>query len=179
LPADSYSRDACQTERLNDKERFMSNNAAQGRPDAQFALGEMYAEGKGVPKNDSMAADWYHKAAVQGHVDAQFVLGGRHVSGRGVPKDDAKALEWYQKAAEQGHAGAQFALGGMYANGRGVPKDNVRACAWFNLAAANGVDGAAEARNAVSQGMTPAQQNDAQNLVAELIRATLRKSERA
>ena len=40
--------------------------AEQGDRDAQFALGECYANGKGVEKDTAEAVKWYWKAASQG-----------------------------------------------------------------------------------------------------------------
>ena len=45
--------------------------ANQGDPVAQFCLGFMYKNGKGVRVNEEKAKEWYTKAAVQGYVPAQ------------------------------------------------------------------------------------------------------------
>jgi hypothetical protein len=50
--------------------------AEQGIADAQFNLGQLYANGQGVPQDYVRARQWYEKAAVQGEVLAQFNLGG-------------------------------------------------------------------------------------------------------
>ena len=84
--------------------------AEQGHAVAQFNLGFMYANGKGVPKNRSKAVEWVHKAAEQGHEDAQFNLGSMYAEGKGVVQDDAKAVEWLRKAAQQGNKKAQEIL---------------------------------------------------------------------
>ena len=39
--------------------------AAQGDAKAQYALGVLYDNGKGVPKNNAQARVWWEKAAVQ------------------------------------------------------------------------------------------------------------------
>ena len=49
--------------------------AEQGDAEAQFNLGVMYANGRGVPQDDSEAVRWYRLAADQGHAGAQFNLG--------------------------------------------------------------------------------------------------------
>ena len=41
--------------------------AEQGDAPAQFALGVMCAEGRGVPQDDAEAVRWYGLAAEQGH----------------------------------------------------------------------------------------------------------------
>ena len=44
----------------------------------------MYANGRGVPKDDAKAVEWYQKAAVQGNAAAQSKLGFMYEAGRGV-----------------------------------------------------------------------------------------------
>ena len=61
--------------------------AEQGDVDAQFILGYMYDEGKGVPQDNKEAMKWYRLAAEQGDAGAEFNLGIMYVSGKGVPQD--------------------------------------------------------------------------------------------
>ena len=49
--------------------------AEQGDSMAQFNLGLMYDNGRGVPQDNTEAAKWYRKAAEQGYANAQFNLG--------------------------------------------------------------------------------------------------------
>ena len=49
--------------------------ADQGDVYAQFLLGAMYNEGKGVPVDDVEAVRWYGLAADQNHAAAQLNLG--------------------------------------------------------------------------------------------------------
>ena len=107
---------------------------------AQYNLGLMYANGRGVPKDDAEAVKWLRKAAEKGVDESQYNLGLMYANGRGVPKDDATAVRLYRKAAENGIAGAEYNLGLMYANGRGVPKDDAEAVKWLRKAAEKGVD---------------------------------------
>ena len=44
----------------------MQQAAVQGDAEVQCQLGDRYAEGTGVEKNDAEAARWYRKAAEQG-----------------------------------------------------------------------------------------------------------------
>ncbi len=93
--------------------------AEQGDADAQYNLGVMYDNGRGVRQDDGEAVKWYRKAAEQGVADAQHNLGHAYANGRGVPQDHGEAVKWYRKAAEQGNAMAQVNLGVMYAKGEG------------------------------------------------------------
>ncbi len=109
--------------------------AEQGNASAQFFLGVMYRDGRGVPKNDAEAVKWYRLAADQGLAVAQNHLGFRYFNGRGVSQNDAEAAKWFRLAAEKGNASARISLGAMYSNGRGVPQNDTEAVNWYRLAA--------------------------------------------
>jgi|KBSSwiStaDraftv2_1062776.scaffolds.fasta_scaffold911785_1 TPR repeat protein len=108
--------------------------ADKGIAPAQYQLGTLYAEGKGVEQNDAIAALWFERAANQGDAAAQYNLGASYIEGLGVKKDEAEAAKWFRKAADQRMAFAQLNLGMLYASGRGVPQDNVEALKWIELA---------------------------------------------
>jgi len=44
--------------------------AERGHAEAQFLIGDMYANGEGVPENDALAVKWWRKAAEQGFAGA-------------------------------------------------------------------------------------------------------------
>ena len=76
--------------------------AEQGNIDAQWYIGLMYDDGKGVPEDDKIAVKWYTKVADKGDRWAQSVLGIMYDRGEGVPENDKTAVKWFTKAAEQG-----------------------------------------------------------------------------
>lgn len=84
--------------------------AEGGQARAQYALGNMYNEGKGVPPDRALAVEWWQKAAVQNHAQAQFALGVAYSSGSGVAKDSIAAHMWFSLAAAQGKKNAQRLL---------------------------------------------------------------------
>src|SRR5450631_132787 len=136
--------------------------ADQGVPMAQYRLGDMYAEGKGVEQNDTTAMQWFQRAAEHGIADAQYNVGASYAAGLGVARNDAEAAKWFRRAAEQGMAFAQLNLGLLYASGRGVPQDNVEAMTWLDLAVIALPPGgarsdAARAMQDVADKMTPEQ----------------------
>ncbi len=141
--------------------------AEQGDATAQFNLGNMYANGEGVPQDAAEAARWFRLAAEQGLAKAQVFLGVMYSKGEGVLKDEAEAVRWYRLAAEQGDANAQFYLGLMYSNGRGVLKDSVLAHMWSNIAGANGNEVARENRDNLERDMTRAEISRATELARE------------
>lgn len=64
----------------------------------------MYANGKGVPKDDAEAARWYRLAAEQGYSAAQTNVGVMYDSGKGVLKDKVAAHMWFNIGSANGNA---------------------------------------------------------------------------
>ena len=112
--------------------------AEQGHAIAQFNLGWMYQNGKGVTQDYAEAFKWYRKAVAQGHAFAQNNLGYMYEFGLGVTENHAEAVKWYRKAVAQGNATIQANLGWMYQNGRGVAVDFAEAVRWYRKAAEQG-----------------------------------------
>lgn len=52
----------------------MKKYAAEGNSNAQYNLGVMYSNGRGVRQDDQQAVNWYTKAAEQGDAFAQSRL---------------------------------------------------------------------------------------------------------
>ena len=98
--------------------------ARLGDARAQFTLGLLYANGKGVPENGKEAVVWYRRAADQGHARAQYNLGWMYANGKGVPADEVQAAAWYREAADQGHAKAIFGVSVRCLNEVNVPDDD-------------------------------------------------------
>jgi TPR repeat protein len=73
--------------------------ADDGDPGAQFYLGQMHLQGKGVDRDFEKAAEWLAKAAEAGHPRAQGLLGGLYAVGLGVPQDFGAAYFWMIIAA--------------------------------------------------------------------------------
>jgi len=112
--------------------------AEQGEENAQYDLGRLYYQGKGVTQDYSQALSWYRKAAEQGNAKAQYGVGYMYYSGLGETQDYAQAFTWYRKAAEQGNAKAQYDLAFMYHEGKGVSRDLAEALNWCRKAADQG-----------------------------------------
>jgi len=155
--------------------RLFKSFAEQGDAHAQYNLGFMYDNGKGVPKDHAKAFHWYRKAAEQGDAGAQYNLGLMYVNGKGVPEDDAEAVHWYRKAAEQGDAYAQYELGIMYFNGQGVGQSDIKAYAWWTAAAENGHRESASVRDTLASFMTERDLVKAKNMAKEFWKKYVQK----
>lgn len=86
---------------------FFRMAADQGHPEAQFEVGQMFAQGLGVVQQFEEAARWYLLAAKQGHAKAQFHLGFLYAHGQGVEQDYEKAYQWYRISEQCGYPLAQ------------------------------------------------------------------------
>ena len=106
----NYIRNDDYTNAYND----IYSGAKNGNAWAQYSLGWMYYEGKGVIQNDKQAVIWYRKAAQQGLYQAQYYLGWMYQEGRGVDRNKTVAMIWYRKAVEQGKGWSHGNLGEMY-----------------------------------------------------------------
>ena len=77
----SYDRDTLETARTRNDDiafRWFKRSAEQGfiahSFSAQYELGQMYEQGKGVKKDRAKAIEWYRKAARLGHEEARNAL---------------------------------------------------------------------------------------------------------
>ncbi len=132
---------ATRARKAEDAARFeaLGPLAEGGDSQAQYALGRLYQQGRGVARDAQAAAGWYAKAANKGNAAARHALGKLHENGEGVKQDYYRASEWYRLAADIGnHAKAQFALGELYFYGRGVSHDYDEAVKWYLKAARQG-----------------------------------------
>ena len=146
--------------------------ADRGDAVAQTALGKMYADGRGVPQDFTLAQRWFQLAATQGNADAEYDFGLMYANGDGVAQDYAEAVRWYRLAADQGQSDAQNSLGVRYKRGQGVAQDYVQAYKWFALSAtlATRLQDRARAesnRDKVAAVMTPGQIAEGQRLVRD------------
>ena len=120
--------------------RLLAQGGLLVKPDceAQFTLGQRYARGMGVVKCETLAADWFQRAADSGHIEAQRCLAFAYLHGRGVAKNEAEGIRRLQIAADRGDSASQRQLGFHYAAGSGVPFDPSEGVRWFLLAAEQG-----------------------------------------
>jgi TPR repeat protein len=111
--------------------------AKQGDATAQFNVGMIYANGKGVKNDLSEAMRWYEKAAKQESGAAQYNLAQiYYLKGKEAePHAYEKAKYWYEKAIGNGIKEAYNNLAALYMDGLGVVKDEKKAFELFAKAA--------------------------------------------
>lgn len=105
---------------------------------AQYHLGQRYADGVGIAKDQKEALRWFEIAADQGLPEAQRALANAYFHARGVAKDMKEGTRRLQLAAEAGDPIAQRDLGYHHAKGLGIPRNEIEAVRWFRMAAAQG-----------------------------------------
>lgn len=108
--------------------------AEQGDAIAQFELGDLYHEGKGIPINDNLALPWLIKSANQGNIAAQIFVASIAYN----QKNYVLSAEWHTKLAIKGYPDSMFYLGELYRMGAGVPKNLETSVFWFKSSAEKG-----------------------------------------
>lgn len=102
----------------------------------QYRLGQMLYTGTGTERDDTVAAEYWQRAAKLGNVNAQYAIGKLWLeNGAGDPE---QAVVWLMKAAEGGNASAQYALGKLYLCGHDVPRDKEKAIPLLMASATQG-----------------------------------------
>ncbi len=125
--------------------KILKPHAEKGDAKAQFYLGMMYHEEKGLPHDVEEEAKWVKMSAEQGFPEAEYFLGWMYLWGHGVPRDKEESLNWYMKAAKHGQANAQYIIGSQYEGGLsplGLPEKPEEAVKWYKKAAEQGVSSA-------------------------------------
>ncbi len=126
------------TGQYNDAFNIWRDLAEAGDKEAQFGLGLLYEQGRGVLRDIPAAASWYTRAAEQGSMRAQTQIAGMYARGHGVVEDWDQAIAWWLRAEAQGSMRAKFHLGQAYQYGSGVERDLDKAVQWYDESAVLG-----------------------------------------
>ena len=96
-------------------------------------IGDAYACGLGVARNNERAVREYQQGADDGDMSSAVQLGHMHAGRCASPADDELAYKWYDRAAHQGYPEAQVALASLVLQDRaeGGP---ISAYMWAKLA---------------------------------------------
>lgn len=119
--------------------RWYSLAAAQNFPEAQYALANAYATGRGVPVDGKVSVQWLMRAAGNNYSPAMMALSNLYQAGLGgLEKNVPLAASWVVKAAEAGSVDALYFYGRRLELGDGAPKDEKLAMLWYKRAAQRG-----------------------------------------
>jgi len=122
--------------------------ARDGHVKAQYAVGALFAEGRGTTQDLSTAFDWWLQAATQSHVRAQFNVAAMYKNGVGVGQNEVEAARWISAAANLGDRDSQVQLSQFYRDGFGVGQNPVTAYMWLEIARLGGHPSIAKALKA-------------------------------
>ena len=95
----------------------MSRAAAKGQPVAQYDLGALYADGRGVRPDPVQAFQWFGAAALRGNRRAMHFLAIAYAEGIGTTKNLPEAARWFERSATLGAVNSQFNLAVLYERG--------------------------------------------------------------
>ena len=96
--------------------------AEEGEPRAQYNLGIIYDEGRGVRASRDQARQWWRKAAAQNVPEALHNLATSYLFGVDAKDDHKEGLAFLANAAKMGLSRSQYVLGKIYLHGRGVSR---------------------------------------------------------
>lgn len=139
--------------------------AEAGQASAQAAVGQMYLDGLGVPKDPAQAAAWLEKAAGGGNARARAQIGALYATGTGVPQDEMKASYWLLKAANQNVRQSQRFMALRFYAGQGVPRDLAQSFLYAALCARQGDPEGQALLNQLATEMSPEEKARAQALL--------------
>ena len=84
--------------------------AESGHVRAQTRLAWSYESGRGLPRDLSLAAQWFSTAAKAGDGEAMYALAVMYGTGAGQVKDAQEAEQWLQRSAAAGYPAARADL---------------------------------------------------------------------
>ncbi len=93
----------------------LTYSANSGFGNAQYQLGLIYLEGKGIPKDIVLAEKWLELASNNGIIQASNKLGDLYLDGNLKPKDNehpySKSTRLYYRGSKKGDSYSHFKLG--------------------------------------------------------------------
>lgn len=129
---------------------WFRRSAQLGYPTALYQLGELFEQGRGLPKNMDSALQWYLKAALEGYQPAERKImeytqqqWGKASQREGIHyaeilfilKQYSVAKQWYEKLSENGDGEAMCRLGDLYSLGLGFSVDVKKGMEWYRKSA--------------------------------------------
>jgi TPR repeat protein len=131
-----YGRVLEAAQRFDESARQLSLADQAGYGLARYNLGNLYADGTGVPQDLDKAATLYFGAGNLGIADAFAELGTLY-TGETSP-NYPEALSWFERAVQGGSISGRVYLGELYLDGHGVKEDFSKAVGLFLEAEAGG-----------------------------------------
>lgn len=113
-----------------------------GNKKAITAIGKLFENGYGFPKDEVKSLQFYQKAASLNEAEACFILGEKYYTGKGVENDFYDAFDYISKGMEIEpnliSAEQLFILAEMYENGKGTSFNKEKAADLYKKSAEKG-----------------------------------------
>lgn len=114
---------------------WLKKSAGGGSPEGQFALGQAYMKGLGLPEDRKEAFRLFSLATDQGHAEAMLEAGRMLMAGDGCERNASEGLGLVRRSADALESQAILFIGRYcYGDQRGM-RDAAQAFAWFRLGA--------------------------------------------
>lgn len=114
---------------------WLKKSADGGSSEGQYALGQAYFEGLGLPVDKKESFRLFRLAADQGHAEAMLEAGRMRMAGAGCQRNTADGLDLIRRSADALESQAILFMGRYcYGDQRGM-RDAAQAFAWFRLGA--------------------------------------------
>ena len=109
---------------------YLQRAAKESSLKALDCLGQMYADGLGVEKSETIMMNMYNRAIQEGYAPSMVSLGFYYLG-----NDNEKAVKWWKKAAQLKYGPAYTLLGDYYKHGFGDSIDLNQAVIAYSCAA--------------------------------------------
>jgi TPR repeat protein len=118
---------------------WLKKSAEGGSSEGQYALGQAYFKGLGLPVDKNESFRLFKLAADQGHAEAMLEAGRMLMAGDGCERNVAEGLDLIRRSADALESKAILFMGRFnYGDKRGM-RDAAQAFAWFRLGAVLGM----------------------------------------
>lgn len=160
---DDFRLGMSRQERTQEKELALAYLQSAAQADfapAQYELGNLYAEGKAMPKHQGQALFWYEKAAKNGSASAQAKVKAIATEDPAIVADMEQFMQQLQ-AAEKDEPAAMLQVARAYRQGAPVLEDKTGALEWYQKAWKNSKEQLSQAALEISdmyyqgEGMEP------------------------
>lgn len=118
--------------------QLLGEAAALGYLPAYAHLGQIHAEGRGVPRDAEQALGAWTRGGTLGDPTCQAWLGWAYNGGLPGRTNLPEAREWFRRSADHGNAYARTELGKMLEYGLGGERDLPAAAKLYGMAASQG-----------------------------------------
>ncbi|RFC65521.1 sel1 repeat family protein [Fulvimarina endophytica] len=113
---------------------YFRSAADAGIADAQYAMSQLLASGRGGEESLPKAREWLRRAAINGFEIAEIEYGIWLLNGKGGPANQPEGFRFLERAALRGNPIAINRVAHLYKDGLGTAPDTAEAAKWAVVA---------------------------------------------